>query len=144
MFCMLQRQNPVVTMKQFLTSVLVTLLLAGCATISDNKRQKSFDETTLLYEKIIRWGDFAAASQFQRLEGDTQGSPLPQADIRVTSYRQLAKRVLSNENTIAVKVQIDYYHNDTLKVITLTDNQIWTYTPDENSWHITTPLPVFR
>jgi len=144
MFCMLQRQNPVVTMKIFLTSVLVTLLLAGCATISDNKRQKSFDETTLLYEKIIRWGDFAAASQFQQLEGDAQGRPLPQADIRVTSYRQLSRNTLSNENTIAVKVQIDYYHNDTLKVITLTDNQIWKYTPDENSWRITTPLPVFH
>jgi outer membrane biogenesis lipoprotein LolB len=141
---MLQRQNPVVTMKIFLTSVLVTLLLAGCATISDNKRQKSFDETTLLYEKIIRWGDFAAASQFQQLEGDAQGRPLPQADIRVTSYRQLSRNTLSNENTIAVKVQIDYYHNDTLKVITLTDNQIWKYTPDENSWRITTPLPVFH
>ena len=41
-------------MKQFLTGVLVTLLLAGCATISENKRQKSFDETTLLYEKAVR------------------------------------------------------------------------------------------
>lgn len=144
MFCMVQTQNPAVTMKQFLTGVLVTLLLAGCATISDHKRQKTFDETTLLYEKAIRWGDFASASQLQRLEGDTQGRPLPQADIRVTSYRQLSKRILSDENTIAVTVQIDYYHNDTMKVITLTDNQIWTYTPDENSWRITTPLPVFR
>jgi hypothetical protein len=144
MFCLMQRRNPAVTMKQFLTGVLVTLLLAGCATISENKRQKSFDETTLLYEKAIRWGDFTIARQFQRLEGGTQGRPLPQAGIRVTSYRQLGKRALPDDNMIAVTVQIDYYHNDTLKVITLTDNQIWTYTPDENSWRITTPLPAFR
>ena len=131
-------------MKHFLTGVLATLLLAGCATISDTKRQKSFDETTLLYEKAIRWGDFATARQFQRLESDAPGKPLPQAGIRVSSYRQLAKRTLPDDNTIAVTVKIDYYHNDTLKVMTLTDNQVWSYTPDENSWHITTPLPAFR
>lgn len=144
MFCLVQRRNPVVTMKRFFTAVLVTLALAGCATISDNKRQKSFDETTLLYESAIRWGDFTAASQLQRLEGDAQNKPMPPAGIRVSSYRQLAKRSLSNDNTIAVKVQIDYYHNDTLKVMTLIDNQVWSYTPDENSWRITTPLPAFR
>lgn len=131
-------------MKYFLTGVLVTLLLAGCATISDNKRQKSFDETTLLYERAIRWGDFATASQFQRLEDDAQNNTLPQPGIRVSSYRQLSRNTLSNDNTISVTVKIDYYHNDTLKVMTLTDNQVWSYTPDENTWRITTPLPAFR
>ncbi len=122
----------------------MALLLAGCATISDSKRQQSFDETTLLYEKAIRWGDFVTASQFQQLEGEPQDSTLPQADIKITSYRQLGKRALPDNNMIAVTVQIDYYHKDTLKVITLTDNQLWKYTPDENSWRITTPLPAFR
>lgn len=131
-------------MIQFSTGILVALLLAGCATISDSKRQQSFDETTLLYEKAIRWGDFVTASQFQQLEGDTQDRPLPQAGIKITSYRQLGKRALPDNNMIAVTVQIDYYHKDTLKVITLTDNQLWKYTPDENSWRITTPLPAFR
>ncbi len=131
-------------MIQISTGILVALLLAGCATISDSKRQQSFDETTLLYEKAIRWGDFVTASQFQRLEGDTQDSPLPQAGIKITSYRQLGKRALPDNNMIAVTVQIDYYHKDTLKVITLTDRQLWKYTPDENSWRITTPLPAFR
>ena len=131
-------------MIQIPTGILVALLLAGCATISDSKRQQSFDETTLLYEKAVRWGDFVAASQFQQLEGEPQDRPLPQAGINITSYRQLGKRVLPDNNMIAVTVQIDYYHKDTLKVITLTDNQLWKYTPDENSWRITTPLPAFR
>ena len=43
-----------------------------------------------------------------------------------------------------VAVRIRYYHDDTLSLGTLIDNQIWKYDADKKTWYITTPLPSFK
>lgn len=131
-------------MKKFLILLLLGLWMAGCATFNENKRQQKFDETILLYEKSIRWGDFASANLF-RSEGDTTPAPATRFDgIKVTAYRQVNNRSLADGNEIVLTVQIDYYHNDNLKVMSITDVQNWKYNAEESSWHLHSPLPAFR
>ena len=64
--------------------------------------------------------------------------------IRVTSYETMNMTASDNNATMHIDVEIVYYNEDTMKLVTLTDNQIWKYDPDNKSWYITTPLPAFR
>ena len=131
-------------MKSLFTVCLLVTLLTGCATLDEKKKERRFEDTIMLYERAIRWADFATAAAFQRLEQTTMQQAIPSDSIRVTSYRQLNSQMLADGHEIRLTVQIDYYNNDTFKVVTLTDNQVWKFDPGETAWYITTPLPAFR
>jgi len=131
-------------MKSLFTVCLLVTLLTGCATLDEKKKEQHFDDTIRVYEHAIRWADFATAASFQRLEQAATPQAIPPDSIRVTSYRQLNAQVLADGEEVRVSVKIDYYNSDTLKVVTLTDNQVWKFDPDESAWYITTPLPAFR
>jgi len=131
-------------MKSLFTVCLLATLLTGCATLDEKKKEQQFDDTMRVYEHAIRWGDFATAIAFQRLEQTAKSQAVPSDSIRVTSYRQLNTQILANGEEARVSVNIDYYNSDTLKVVTVTDNQVWKFDPDEFAWYITTPLPPFR
>lgn len=131
-------------MKSLFTVCLLVTLLTGCATLDEKKKEQQFDDIIRTYEHAIRWGDFATATAFQRLEQTATPQAIPSDSIRVTSYRQLNTQMQADGEEVRVTVKIDYYNTDTLKVVTLTDNQVWKFDPDETAWYITTPLPAFR
>jgi hypothetical protein len=131
-------------MKSLFTVCLLTTLLSGCATLDEKKKEQYFNDTVRVYEQAIRWADFATATSFQRLEQTATPQAMPPDSIRVTSYQQLNAQVLADGEEVRVSVKIDYYNSDTLKVVTLMDNQVWKFDPDETAWYITTPLPAFR
>lgn len=131
-------------MKSFFAGIFIALLLTGCASLNEKKKERTLEQATMIYERSIRWGDFATAARFQRMEGTaTQPAALP-GNVSVTSYQQVNSRTLADGDEVKITVRIDYYNSDTLKVITLTDEQAWKYYPDESAWYITTPLPAFR
>ena len=131
-------------MRQIFILLLTGTLLAGCAAYSDNKKQTTLGETTLLYEKAIRWGDFAAARRFQHKNAGSPQATVNPGKFKVTLYRQLGSQPLADDNEVMITVKIDYYHSDTLKIYTLMDEQVWKYDREGNAWHIITPLPAFR
>ncbi|MGB5260618.1 MAG: hypothetical protein WBO34_08870 [Gammaproteobacteria bacterium] len=131
-------------MKSFFAALLLALLVTGCATLTEKKKERTLEQATMFYERAIRWGDFESAAQLQRSEGTAAGSAMMPDSVRVTSYRQVNSLVLADENEVRITVQVDYYNSDTLKVVTLIDEQTWVYDADESAWFITTPLPAFR
>ena len=131
-------------MKRLFPMLLAGLLLGGCATLNEQKKAKTFDETMFIYEKAVRWSDFYAARQFQRLPIGTANPQIDPAQLKVTAYRQVNARRLAGDEEVAITVQIDYYRNDTMRVHTLTDEQVWRYDDEAGAWYITTPLPAFR
>jgi hypothetical protein len=131
-------------MKSFFAGLFIALLLTGCASLNEKKKERALEQATMFYERAIRWGDFATATRFQRMDDAArQPAPLP-GNVSVTSYQQVNSRILADGNEVNITVRIDYYNSDTLKVVTLTDEQAWRYDPDETAWYITTPLPAFR
>ena len=131
-------------MKSFFAGLFIALLLTGCASLNEKKKERTLEQATMIYERSIRWGDFATAARFQRMDDPaTQPAALPR-NVSVTSYQQVNSRTLADGNEVKITVRIDYYNSDTLKVVTLTDEQAWIYDPDEAAWYITTPLPAFR
>jgi hypothetical protein len=125
---------------------LTALLLSACTAVGDSKKAITLDQATRYYETAIRWVDFKAADSLRRLDNNTRDTPAHDTlkRIKVTSYETVKVTALDNNSTMNIQVEIVYYNEDTMKLVTLTDNQIWKYDPDNKSWYITTPLPAFR
>ena len=131
-------------MRSLLLPCLLAAFLSGCATLEEKRKEVVFRDTLKLYEQAIRWGNFTTATRFHRLAPGVTQTAFPPEQIRVTSYRQLHSEIQAEGNEVRISVKIDYYNDDTLKVISLTDQQVWNFYPEESAWFITTPLPAFR
>ena len=127
-------------------TLLVALLLSACTAVGDSKKAITLDQATRHYERAIRWVDFNAADSLRRLEGNAQYTPSRDTlkHIKVTSYETVNITAVDDNSTMKILVEIVYYNDDSMKLVTLTDSQIWKYDADNKSWYITTPLPAFR
>lgn len=125
---------------------LAALLLSACTAVGDSKKAITLEQATRHYETAIRWVDFKAADSLRRPEGNAHYSPDRDTlkRIKVTSYETVNVIASDGNSTMHIQVEIVYYNEDTMKLVTLTDNQTWRYDPDRKSWYITTPLPAFR
>ena len=125
---------------------MVALLLSACTAVGDSKKAITLDQALRNYETAIRWVEFKAADSMRRLEGNADYTPSPDTlkHIRVTSYETVNMTAFDDNSIMNIQVEIVYYNDDTMKLLTLTDNQVWKYDPDIKSWYITTPLPAFR
>jgi len=133
-------------MKRIIFTLLTAILLQACAAVDDSKKSISMDKTLYYYESAMRWGDFPAANSLRRYEGE----PAPATDpaklkrIKVTGYDIISTNTSDDDSTVYITVKISYYDADNLKLMSLTDNQVWKFDAEQNVWYITTPLPVFR
>jgi hypothetical protein len=126
--------------------LLAALLVPACSAVNDSKKSITLDQATRYYERAIRWVDFKAADSLRRLEGDAHYIPDPNTlkRIKVTSYETVKTTAADDNSTVTIQVDIVYYNEDNMKLVPLTDNQVWKYDADIKSWYITTPLPAFR
>lgn len=125
---------------------LAALLLSACAAVDKSKKSITLDQALRNYETAIRWAEFKAADSLRRLDGNSHYTPSAETlkRIRVTSYETGNMTALDDNTIVNIQVEIVYYNEGTMKLVTLTDNQVWKYDPDIKSWYITTPLPAFR
>ena len=126
--------------------ILTAILLQACAAIDDSKKTISLDQSLYFYESAMRWADFTAANSLRRYKG----APAPATDpaklkrIKITGYDVLNSVPSDDESSVYITVKISYYDEDNLKLTSVTDNQVWQYDAEKDTWHITTPLPVFK
>jgi PBP1b-binding outer membrane lipoprotein LpoB len=127
-------------------SILLTLLLSGCAAVDDSKKTITYDKAAWKYETAIRWVDFGTANTLRRLEDSAAYSPDLNTlqHIKVTSYNVINSTVSEDHTEIRLAVEIIYYNDDRMKLSTIIDNQVWKYDPEIRDWYITTPLPPFK
>lgn len=133
-------------MNRIIALLLTAFLLQACAAIDDSKKSISLDQTLYFYESAMRWGDFESANSQRRYEGDATAAtdPAKLQRIKVTGYDILSTVPSDDESEVYVTVKISYYDEDNLKVMSLTDNQVWQYDAKQNIWYVSTPLPVFK
>ena len=114
-------------MYRLICSVLLALSLSGCASVDASKKTITYDKAMWKYETAIRWVDFGTANSLRRLEDQSAYTPdlSTLQHIRVTSYN-LKQRTVSEDNSQAeLAVEIIYYNDQTMKLVTIIDNQIW-------------------
>ena len=133
-------------MHRIIYSILLTLALSGCAAVDDSKKTITLDKALWKYETSIRWVDFGTANTLRRLEDSSAYSPKLETlqHIKVTSYNVINTITSEDHAEVRLAVEIVYYNDRSMKLITIIDNQVWKYDPVIKGWYIITPLPPFK
>jgi len=136
------RARPIIWMAVLLLSVG----LAGCGTVQNKNRAMAMDDSLKTYEKLIRWGEFRAAANYIVFR---EKEPKPfdfefLEHVRVTAY-QVTDRIISpDELEITIRASLEYYHDESNRVFSLRDVQIWWYDEELKRWFLDSELPDFR
>ena len=129
-----------------LYTVLLSLLVVGCASVTDMKKMDKFEQTSHAYELAIRWSDFEMASSFIKDQEDpdlaAQIENLKQ--YQVTAYE--VKRFLPSEDKSQVLIfaDVQYFKKDGLIVKNYSHRQLWQFDQDKESWYLTSGLPDLK
>jgi len=133
-------------MRAFTLFLISSLLLSACAAVDDSKKSITLDKALWQYETAIRWVDFSSANSLRRPDGNATYSPDPALlkHIKVTSYNVQNTTTSADHAEVNMTVEIIYYHDERMTLMTITDRQTWKYDPEIKAWYITTPLPAFK
>lgn len=119
--------------------------LSGCASKKKNQTLSTFDETTRLYGRLLRWREFEGAVNMIRHQDESSVEVDIDAyeDLRVTDYE--IKKVVMGEDlkTAVVEADISYYFETTNAVEKIRDTQNWWYLEDAEKWFLDDDLPAF-
>jgi hypothetical protein len=122
---------------------MVGLLLSGCASSFDFRRQDTFEERVRQYGNLIRWSEFEAAEYF--LAPDNSGKrPKAPNDVHITDYQVKLMLVSDDARKAGQTVDITYFRSGNLRLKTLTDLQRWEFDDVRNDWYLKSGFPAFK
>lgn len=128
--------------------VACIVLAAGCAQISERKRDNTLRETLRTYAKYVRWGYYLEASTFiKRRDEDARPKVAPSdlENIRVTRYEVASQRPLDETgDEILVVAAVDAYSTGSGVVLTQRYDQLWYFDPQTGRWFLDGDLPDLR
>ena len=119
--------------------------LGGCASKKKNQTLSSFDETTRLYGRLLRWREFEGAVNMIRHQDESAVdiSLDGYEDLRVTNY-EIKKVAMGDDlKTAVVEADISYYYETTNVVKEIRDTQNWWYLEEAEKWFLDDNLPAF-
>jgi hypothetical protein len=119
------------------------LLLSGCASSFDFRRQDTFEERVRQYGNLIRWSEFEAAEYFLTLDASGKRPQAPK-DVRVTDYQVKLMVVADDARKAGQTVDITYFKSGNPRVRTLTDQQLWEFDEARNDWFLKSGFPDFK
>lgn len=122
------------------------IFIVGCATIRETRQEDSFDVAATAYKQSILLGKYQVANGFRKAPPSGQ-QPLDLANlkkIRVTAYELTAVKVSQDGLLVYQTVEISYYNIDNMLEKTITDNQIWKYDTEAETWSLHSDLPDFE
>jgi hypothetical protein len=132
-------------MRRFVAVLASTLLLAGCATLGNQNKDKLRDQTLEDYAATLHWGDFASAYQFVDPK-IREEHPLDEAakqrynSVQVAQYETDGPRAV-DENTIRQTVQINLINKASQSAYDIVDHQTWRWDPEAKHWWLESGLP---
>lgn len=129
------------------------LAASGCAKIQATRRADQFKSTLDSYSALLRWGKYKQAGNYINMREGVPRQPDLQylKHIHVTRYdvvQQIA--TVDNEEEgkgpteIAVAAEIDFYHDNDLRVKNIDYQQLWWYDDKLEKWYLDGDLPDFR
>ncbi len=126
--------------------VLLSLLVAGCASVTEMHRIDKFKQTTEAYELAIRWSDFEMASTYLKDQKDpqvaTQIENLKQ--FKVTAYT-VKRYIPSKDKTQVIMIaDVQFFKLNGLILKNIIHRQFWELDKDKQSWVLTSGLPDLK
>ena len=131
-------------MIKYLSCILI-LIIAGCASMSNQQKLSSLDESTRNYGNAIRWSYFELADNFRKEQDrSTQATDFTVLKkIRITSYEVLSRNMPDNNIQAVQTVEIKFYYLSDMLEKTIIDKQEWQYDIDDKKWYLNSNLPHF-
>jgi hypothetical protein len=127
---------------------VLVLLLTACAHVRQEKKTQSLAAATYAYGNALRWGYYETAWNYLDPAIRARISPEQHRfkSIRLTAYDVVQPTIIlaENQNQAEQWVQIDYVHQDTQVVHSLTDHQIWRYDEIKGDWQLHSDPPIFH
>ncbi len=126
--------------------VLLTLLVAGCASVTEFSKMDKFQQTSDAYEFAIRWSDYDMASSFLKdqydLELGDQIENLKQFNVTAYTVRRFVPS--EDKSQVLIVADIQYFRKNGLLVKNYSHRQLWKYDEEKESWHLTSGLPKLK
>ena len=141
----MHRQHLLRLVQAFVLFLIITLVLIGCATISEQSRMTRFDKKSERYKELVLLSEFEAAYKFGDTENMIEDINLDALkNIKVTDYALKNHYISNNKLEIKQSVEIEYHWLDIYRVRTILNKQIWKYDEGKETWVLQTGLPRFE
>ena len=132
-------------MRRILTATCALLLLAGCATLQNKKKDQLRDQTLDAYAAALRWGDFQSAESYvdptvRATHPLTAQQKALYDTVRVAEYDASAPTA-TGPDTIAQSAQISLIVKTSQRVYSILDHQTWRWDAKAKQWWLETGLP---
>jgi len=126
-----------------LVTVLAMGLLVACSVLKITDPMKDFEDASRAYGQALIWSEYNVAAAF--LKSNDQGEKAAATGhlslFRVTAYEPRFLKVLEKDARVRQIVKISYFKKDNLLVKTVSDDQLWEYDTEKDSWVLTTGFP---
>lgn len=126
--------------------LLVGMMVLGLmACTAATERMTQLDDTLNMYEKSMRWGQFARAASLHNPVLDAQQMENISAlkDVRVSSYAVMSSRLVEKGTGFLQSVEIKYFFDADPVLRTLVAQQVWAYHSERKMWFISSAFPEF-
>jgi hypothetical protein len=126
--------------------VVLSLLVVGCASVTEMQRIDKFEQTADAYELAIRWSDFEMASSFLKDQQDPQIAPLIEnlKQFKVTAYTVKRYIPSADKSQVLIIADVQFFKINGLIVKNISHRQLWEFDKDKQSWFLTSSLPDFK
>jgi len=131
---------------------LAMLLLGGCSTFETIRNVNigsDFEKSSRAYVQLVRWHEMESAmvSYVSAPRRDDFRKRIEAAgEVQVVDYRIKSMECDPVKGEATMKVEFDYYRPPSTRVLTVVDNEKWSYEgPDGGrNWRLQTLLPEFK
>lgn len=126
--------------------VLISLLAAGCSSVSEMRRIDQFEQIAHTYELAIRWSDFESASAFLK---DQEDPELPAQiehlkQFQITAYEVKQFLPSKDKSQVIVFANVQYFKKSGLILKNYSHRQLWKYDQEKENWFLTSGLPKLK
>jgi hypothetical protein len=122
--------------------LLGAVLLNGCVSTFDFRREEIFEDTAKHYGRLIRWSDFESARAYLAPAEPGAEIALPK-DVRVADYEVKQMAYDPGKLKVIQVVAISYYLANDPRLKTLQDQQLWEFDEAKETWLLESGLPNF-
>jgi hypothetical protein len=131
---------------------LATLFIGGCSTyraIKNVNIGSDFEKSARAYVQLIRWHEMESAMVSYvsvPLQKEFRKRIEAAGDLQVVDYRIKSMGCDPVKGEATMNVEFDYYRPPSTRVLTVVDNQKWSYEEEngEHYWRLQTLLPEFK